>query len=278
MASQPNRVVLITGAGGGIGSVMTQALLEAGHSVASVDTDVGWLTALDASPIVDKNRDRWTAVVADLSDESQCNDAVAQTIAKFGRVDAVVNNVGIGPSSIGPQAEKNPPQIEDITTEVWDQFFAVNVRAAMLVTRAAMPAMRKAKWGRIVNNTTSYVTMLRILPYGATKSALESMSAVWATQLRDTGVTVNVLVPGGPTDTRFISQESGWPRDKMLKPQIMGPPLVWLISDEANGFTGHHVTAADWNSALPGAEAAKGASRPTGWPELATLPKWWPTN
>ncbi|MCZ7659740.1 MAG: SDR family oxidoreductase [Xanthobacteraceae bacterium] len=63
---------------------------------------------------------------------------------------------------------------------IWDEFFAVNVRAPMLVTRAALPHLRKAGFGRIVNNTTSFRTMLRVLPYGATKAALESMSAVWA--------------------------------------------------------------------------------------------------
>ena len=79
--------------------------------------------------------------------------------------------------------------------------------------------MRRAGWGRIVNNTTSYRTMLRVLPYGAVKAALESISAVWADELKGAGIMVNVLVPGGPTDTPFISDAAGWPREQMLKPR-----------------------------------------------------------
>jgi NAD(P)-dependent dehydrogenase (short-subunit alcohol dehydrogenase family) len=274
---QTPRVIVLTGAAGGIGSVMTGALLAAGHAVAAVDASDESLHKLAGAPAVAASGARFLPFAADLTVEAQCEEAVAAARNRFGRVDAVINNVGIGPSSISAEAENKPPQIEEISTEVWDHFFAVNVRAAMLVTRAALPFMRAAKWGRIVNNTTSYVTMLRILPYGATKSALESMAAIWALQLKDSGITVNVLVPGGPTDTAFISQQSGWPRDKMLKPAIMGPPVAWLMSDEASDFSGRRITAAEWDVALPAAQAAQAASRPIGWPELATPPRWWPS-
>jgi NAD(P)-dependent dehydrogenase (short-subunit alcohol dehydrogenase family) len=145
----------------------------------------------------------------------------------------------------------------------------------MLITRAALPHMKANEWGRIINNTTSYRTMLRVLPYGATKSALEAMTAVWAVELNETGITVNVLVPGGATDTALIADASGWPRAELLRPEIMGPAACWLISDEANGFTGKRVTALDWSVTLPPGEAAKAASRPIGWPELAKPPKDW---
>jgi Enoyl-(Acyl carrier protein) reductase len=115
----------------------------------------------------------------------------------------------------------------------------------------------------------------RPLPYGATKSALESMSAVWATELRKFKITVNVLVPGGPTDTSLIAEASGWPRDQFLRPEIMGPPACWLVSDESNDFTGQRITAKKWNEALPGIEAAKNASRAIGWPEIADQPADW---
>src|SRR5262249_60463502 len=124
-----------------------------------------------------------------------------------------------------------------------------------VITRLARPIMKAGGFGRVVNNTTSYLTMLRVLPYGAAKAALESMSAVWAAELKDTAVTVNVLVPGGPTDTPLINDASGWPRDKMLRPEIMGPPIRWLISDEAAGFNGQRITAARWDARLPPSEA-----------------------
>jgi NAD(P)-dependent dehydrogenase (short-subunit alcohol dehydrogenase family) len=125
-----------------------------------------------------------------------------------------------------------------------------------------------------VNNTTSYVTMLRVLPYGSAKAALESASAVWAKELEGSGITVNVVIPGGPTDTPLISDASGWPREKMLRPEIMGPPISWLISDASSSCNGQRIMAARWDARLPPAEAAKGASRPIGWPELAGDAVW----
>ena len=75
------------------------------------------------------------------------------------------------------------PGIEELTPELWDRFFNIFVRAPAIITRAALPLMKERGFGRIVNNTTSYLTMLRVLPYGAAKAALESMSAVWAKEL-----------------------------------------------------------------------------------------------
>ena len=177
-------------------------------------------------------------------------------------------------SSVRPDAEAHAPGIEELTPEIWDGFMAIFVRAPLMLVRAALPDMKKRGFGRVINNTTSYATMLRVLPYGAAKAALESMSAVWAKELDGSGITVNVLVPGGPTDTPLIADESGWPRDKMLRPEIMGPPTAWLVSDEAKNFSGRRITAARWDKTLPEAEAAMRASRAIGWPELSADAVW----
>ena len=269
-----SRVVLITGAAGGLGSVMTDALLQAGHAIAAVDRDGDQLHRLVQKFAGPAGEGRLIPIAADLSSEVDCMAAVERALVHFGRLEAVINNAGIGMSAIRPDAETRAPGIDEIAAETWDRFFAVNVRAPMLVAKAALPCMRKLGWGRIVNNTTSYRTMLRVLPYGATKSALESMSAVWADELAGTGITVNVLVPGGPTDTPFIADASGWPRDQMLRPAIMGPPAVWLMSEAANSITGQRFTARDWDASLPPDGAAKRACRPVGWPELAAGPAW----
>jgi NAD(P)-dependent dehydrogenase (short-subunit alcohol dehydrogenase family) len=267
-----SRVVFLTGAAGGLGRVMTTALLAAGHSVAAVDRDAAGLDRLAAAS--GAARGRLHPITADLFTSTGCAEAVTAAQARFGRVDAVINNAGIGMSSIRPDAEAKAPTIEELTPEITDRFFAIFVRAPLAFARATVPAMRAQGFGRIVNNTTSYLTMLRVLPYGAAKAALESMSAVWAKELAGSGVTVNVLVPGGPTDTPLIADESGWPRDKMLRPSIMGPPAAWLISDAASGFTGQRITAARWDATLPPEEAAKRASRAIGWPELGADAVW----
>src|SRR5256714_1807095 len=115
--------------------------------------------------------------------------------------------------------------------------------------------------------------MLRVNPYGPLKAALEAMSAVWAAELKADGITVNVLIPGGPTDTQFISDGAGWDRARMLRPEIMGPPPCWLMSDEAADHTGNRIIAANWDANLPGAEPAKKAGGAIGWPELGAVPE-----
>lgn len=269
-----SRVVLLTGAAGGLGAVMTQALLSEGHCVVAVDRDAHALNRLATLTSARDTPDRLHPVVADLGSEAECRRAFDAALGRFRTIDAVINNAGIGMSSIRPDAEARHPGIEELTPEIWDRFFNIFVRAPVTLTRSALPLMRKRGFGRIVNNTTSYLTMLRVLPYGAAKAALESMSAVWAKELEGSGITVNVLVPGGPTDTALIADASGWPRDKMLRPRIMGPPIRWLISDAASGFTGQRITAARWDTTLPSAEAAKGASRAIGWPELGADAVW----
>ncbi len=269
--AQPSRAVLLTGAAGGLGRVMTQALLADGHKVAAVDRDTGSLERLKA---LCGGNGRLHVVQADLSQESACLRAVEMTRGRFGTVEAVINNAGVGMSSIRPDAESRHPGIEELAPEVYDRFFGVFVRAPATLVRAALPLMKAAGFGRIVNNTTSYLTMLRVLPYGAAKAAFESMSAVWASELKDGPITCNVLVPGGPTDTPMIADESGWDRKKMLRPQIMGPPISWLLSGESAAFNGRRITAARWDVKLPGTEAAKKASREIGWPELGSDAVW----
>ena len=260
------RVVLVTGAAGGIGSAITAALVAAGHQVAAVDRDAGALARI-ASPDV-------FPIAADLADEAACRAAVASAVARFGRLEAVINNAGIGMSAIRGDAEIKLPGIDELGAAVWDRFYAINVRGHILVTQAALPHLRAARFGRILNNTTSFRSMLRVNPYGPLKAALEAMSAVWAEELKSAGITVNVLIPGGPTDTPFIDDAAGWDRAKMLRPAIMGPPAVWLVSDEAGDYTGNRIIAANWDAALPGGAAAKKAGRAIGWPELGADAVW----
>jgi NAD(P)-dependent dehydrogenase (short-subunit alcohol dehydrogenase family) len=194
MPTPASRNVLLTGAAGGIGAVMAAALLAAGHAVAAVDRNAAGLGKLAA---LAGARERLQPIVADLADEAGCAQAIAAAQQRFGTIDAVINNAGIGMSSVRPDAEARHPAIEELAPEVYDRFLAIFVRAPAALVRAALPGMRARGFGRIVNNTTSYLTMLRVMPYGAAKAALEAMSAVWAKELEGSGVTVNVLVPGG---------------------------------------------------------------------------------
>ncbi len=122
----------------------------------------------------------------------------------------------------------------------------------MVLARAAVPHMRGAGWGRVVNNTTSCKTMLRVLPYGALKSAPESMSAVWAQQLDGSSVTVNVLIPAD-RPTRRSSRTAPDSRATRCCGRRSWRSRLWLMSDQADGVTGRRVTANEWmRRCLPG--------------------------
>lgn len=268
------KTALITGGAGGIGSAMAEALAGDGLDTAIVDIDGDKADECASAINARCGSERALAIAADVSDERACNRAVSACVERFGSVDVLVNNAGVGVSSIRPDAERNHPSIEELDRALWDKFLAVNVTGPMLMVRAAVPHMRARGWGRIVNNTTSFFTMLRVLPYGASKSALESMSAIWANELEGTGITVNVLVPGGPTDTPFVGEDSGIPRDKMLKPAVMGPPMRWLASVDSDGVSGRRFVAANWDTSKSDIDAAKLAGAPIGWPELAKGVVW----
>ena len=94
--------------------------------------------------------------------------------------------------------------------------------------------------------------------------------AVLAADLTGTGVTSNVLVPGGVTDTPLVGVAPN--RDKMLRPEIMCPPLLWLLSDEARAVNGRRFIAADWDMALAPSQAAEKAGAPIAWLGIARMP------
>src|SRR5580692_3972675 len=131
-SSQNPRVVLLTGASGGIGRVMTEALLTAGHAVAAVDRDAAALTRLTAQHGA-AAKDRLHPIVADLATAAGCEAAVAEARTQFGAIDAVINNAGIGMSSVRPDAEARAPGIAELTPEIWDGFMAIFVRAPVML-------------------------------------------------------------------------------------------------------------------------------------------------
>jgi NAD(P)-dependent dehydrogenase (short-subunit alcohol dehydrogenase family) len=95
----------------------------------------------------------------------------------------------------------------------------------------------------------NYETMKRkgFTPYGPSKAALESMSTIWAQELEGTGVTLNVLLPGGATDTGMIPDSfSQTQRSELIDPAVMGPPAVYLASDEAKDVHGKRIVAVEW--------------------------------
>jgi NAD(P)-dependent dehydrogenase (short-subunit alcohol dehydrogenase family) len=263
----------VTGAAGGIGRAMVRGLLAAGVGVAGVDRDRKPLEALAASAAEQGKGDDFLTVQTDLTYDSAVDEITKATRARFGRIDILVNNAGIGPGSIRPDSWQRPLKFWEISPHQWRRFVAVHTTAPLALANAVVPEMMREGWGRIINVTTSLGTMLNAgsPTYGPFKAALEALSAIMAKDLDGTGVTVNVLVPGGITNTPMVS-ESGFDRAKMIQPEVMVAPLLWLVSDAAGKVTGRRFLGVHWDPALPPEQAAEKAGAPVAWTSIATMP------
>jgi NAD(P)-dependent dehydrogenase (short-subunit alcohol dehydrogenase family) len=272
--TEVRRVAIVTGAAGGIGRAMVRGLLSVGIRVAGVDRDREPLETLAASAHGQGTADDLLTIQADLTEDSAVDEITIKTRARFGRIDILVNNAGIGPGSIRPDSWQRPLKFWEITPDHWRRFVAVHTTAPLALTNAVVPDMMREGWGRIVNVTTSLGTMLNAgsPTYGPSKAALEALSAIMAKDLDGTGVTVNVLVPGGVTDTPMISDEAGFDRSKLLQPEVMVSPLLWLVSDAASRVTGRRFLGVHWDAALPPEQAAEKAGAPVAWTSIATMP------
>jgi len=272
--SDKQRTAIVTGAAGGIGRALVKGLLEAGIRVAAVDRTRDGLNAL-AKGAREQGRDaNLLTIEADLSRDAAISDIVGQARGRFGAIDILVNNAGVGQATLRPGNWQEPLRFWDITADQWRNFVAVHTTAPLLLAQAVVPEMRERKWGRIVNVTTSLGTMIRSgsPTYGPSKAALEAFSSIMAKDLEGSGITVNVLVPGGVTNTPMVPNEAGFDRQEMIQPEVMAPPLVWLVSDAAQAVSGRRFLAIHWDPKLAPAEAAEKAGAPVAWTSIATMP------
>ena len=271
--AETQRVAVVTGAAGGIGRAMVRGLLAADMRVAGVDRDRDPLAAVAANAREQGKADDLLTIQTDLTNDSAAEEITKATRDRFGRIDILVNNAGIGPGAIRPDSWQRPLKFWEITPDQWRRFVAVHTTAPLALTNAVVPEMMREGWGRIVNVTTSLGTMLNAgsPTYGPSKAALEALSAIMAKDLDGTEVTVNVLVPGGITNTPMVS-ESGFDRSKMIQPEVMVSPLLWLVSDAAANVTGRRFLGIHWDPALPPDQAADKAGAPVAWTSIATMP------
>lgn len=238
------RIAIVTGAGSGMGAAMAGALLEAGASVVGVDINGAAVrSALGSSS-------RLYVHEADLSDREACERITPDALARFGRLDILINNAGVGMAAIDADYSVKPVKFWTVDIDRWERLMNINVRAPLILAKAAAAAMVEQSWGRIINVTTSLDTMIfpHLSAYGQSKASLEAASASWAKELDGTGVTVNVLVPGGPVDTAFLPSNTTFPRDKLIKPDAMGAPAVWLASPASDGFSNRRLIARQWDA------------------------------
>lgn len=257
-----SRTVLLTGGGRGLGRVMALALLEAGHRVVVSSTDQATLDSVAAESGAGPERVR--TITANLAIPGEAERLAEAAGKPFGPVDILINNAGIGIESLRENYMANPFNFWEADRALVERFFHINSISPMMLAVRLAPAMIKRGWGRIVGNTTSLDTMLRMPIYGGSKAAQEAELSVMAHNLAGTGVTANVLIPGGATATR-MTDLIGLARADIFPDSIMAAPVLFLASDESKDFTGRRILACHWPADKPPLHAAAEASDVIAW-------------
>ena len=269
------KVVIITGAGGGMGSAMTLGVAARGAQVTAVDADPASVDTVAKAVAEKVGQSAVLPMVADVTRLEECRNIVEQTRLQFGGVHALVNNAGVGMQSIRKDYMNEPVPFWEADLDRWQRLMDVNWKGPFMLASLVAPHLIAQGWGRIVNVTTSLDTMCRrATPYGPSKAALEAASSCWAKDLEETGVTVNVLVPGGPTNTGFIPSDAPFDRARLVQPEVMVAPICWLVSDGSDGVTDCRLVGRYWDTSLPPSEAAEASKAPAAWPDLESRASW----
>ncbi|HET7768559.1 MAG TPA: SDR family oxidoreductase [Chloroflexota bacterium] len=241
------KVTLVTGGGGGIGEATARLFWEEGALVSLVDSNAE--AAQTAARAIDPSGARVLAIGADLSREPEAERAVAETVARFGRLDSVANVAGV--RVWGPITEATP--------ESWDFIVDVNLKAVAYVSKFAVREMVKVGGGTIVNVSSANAIQGRsgMAQYDATKAAVLALTRSMAYDHADHGIRVNAVCPG-PTLTMFhvrrraaannVSLEQAEselraatpriPLKRQADPREIAYPILFLACPESSYVTG----------------------------------------
>ena len=232
-----DKVVLITGAAQGIGEATAIAFARERARVALADLNLDGV--LQVKEKIDKIGGETLALKVDISNPAMVNEMMEKIVDHFGRLDILVNNAGIIARGI----------IEDVTDEMLDKVLSVNFKGVFYCCRAAVPIMKKQKYGKIVN--VSSITAKRgdntTAPcYGASKGAILTLTRSLARQLGPFGINVNAVAPHA-IDTPMMKYWDekkrkavieSLPVRRMGKPEDVAHAILFLSSDEAGFITG----------------------------------------
>ena len=242
--------VLITGATSGLGAAMAQALASAGARVMITGRDQARAEA--TARALGPNAVAWRL---DVRDERSVAACVARACDAWGGIDMLVNNAGIGMRTVNPRFLSEPQPFWAVTAARFRDVLETKVVGCFLMAREVVPAMLRQGGGRVVNISMNEETMVRrgFVPYGPAGAGVEAMSRIMAADLAGSSVTVNILLPGG-RGTRTGMVPDDVPADvraRLLDPSVMGPPIVWLASDQAAGVHDRRIVASEFDRSSP---------------------------
>jgi NAD(P)-dependent dehydrogenase (short-subunit alcohol dehydrogenase family) len=216
------KVVLVTGAKGGLGSSVTQALLEAGATVVGV------------SPHIQQSHFKevgFIAMAAEISSAESARRVVETIIARFGKLDAVVHTVG---GYAGGQS------IVDTDEATFQRMFNLNLNSAFYLLRAAIPHLRKSGSGRLIaiGSRAALEPGAGVGAYSASKAALVSLIRTAALENKDSGMTASTILPGTIDTPANRKAMPGADVSKWVRPEAIASLIVWLCGDDGKEITG----------------------------------------
>jgi len=231
LLSLRGRVALITGAARGIGAATARAFADAGARVALLDREAEELEAV-------ARETGGAAFPADVTDDAAVRRAVGDVVARWGRLDILVNNAGI----------VRDAALADVKDEDWAATLDVNLRAAMLCARAAVPHMKAAGFGRILSATSIVARTGNYgqTAYAASKAGIIGLTRAWARELGPKGITANAVAPGF-IDTDMVKTVpakvmadllSRTPAGRMGRPEEVANVYLFLASELASFVNG----------------------------------------
>jgi NAD(P)-dependent dehydrogenase (short-subunit alcohol dehydrogenase family) len=263
------KVAIVAGGGGGMGRAIALALVEKGAKVAVFDVRQENVDKVVEEAAAIGNAESTIPLVRDITKIDDCMSAVQETVDAFNSADILVNAAGLGMATLKDDYWNDNLKFWNADIDRFNALMNVNWNGAFLLARCVTPHMIEKGWGRIVNVTTSLDTMTTrgYTPYGPSKAALEAATSVWSKDLEGTGVTANVLVPGGPVNTDFIPENAPFDRTKLTQPEVMQAPMCWLASDLSDGVTNMRFVARSWDPEASLEDAIRESGGPCAWPD-----------